>query len=521
MKRLYFLLLAIFCLTYAQAQRALDNDLRKLGLSLAYIQSYYVDRVDGGKVVEDAIKGMLEKLDPHSSYTDAKETLKVNEPLQGSFDGIGVQFNMLEDTVVVIQAVPKGPSAKAGILPGDRIVSVADTAIAGVKMSKEEIMRRLRGPRGSIAHLGVRREGVDETIFIDVRRGKIPINSVDAAYMVTDDIGLVRFNNFAQNTHDEVVAAIDTLRNRGMKKLIIDLTQNGGGYLQAAAELCSEFLPSGDLIVYTQGRVFPRQDYFSTGGKAFQKGKLVVLVDELSASAAEIFAGAIQDQDRGTIVGRRSFGKGLVQHPYFLPDHSMIRLTVAKYYTPSGRCIQKPYVKGRKSEYDMDVINRLNKGELTNADSIHFPDSLHYKTLRKQRTVYGGGGIMPDCFIPLDTLRNPRMFRQISAKNILVATNLRYLDKYRKELSSRYSTFDEFRNDYQVPDEVIDGIFAEAEKQGIKAVDDKDRRDSEVRIRMLMKALVARDIWDMSEYFAIIYQDDEMVRKAVEILSDK
>lgn len=523
MKRLYFLIFAITAMmqVQAQAQKAFDNNLRKLGLSLAYIQSYYVDQVDGEKAVEDAIIGMLGKLDPHSSYTNAKETLKVNEPLQGSFDGIGVQFNMLEDTVVVIQAVPKGPSAKVGILPGDRIISVADTAIAGVKMSKEEIMRRLRGPRGSIAHLGIRREGVGETLFFDVRRDKIPINSVDAAYMVTDDIGLVRFNNFAQNTRNEIVAAIDTLRSRGMKNLIVDLTQNGGGYLQAAAEVCSEFLPSGDLIVYTQGRVFPRQDYFSSGGNAFQKGKLVVLVDEFSASAAEIFAGAIQDQDRGTIVGRRSFGKGLVQYPYFMPDHSMIRLTVAKYYTPSGRCIQKPYVKGKKNEYDMDVINRLNKGELTNADSIHFPDSLCFKTLRQQRTVYGGGGIMPDIFIPLDTLRNPRMFRQISAKNILINANLRFMDKNRSELTSRYPRFDEYLRDYHVPDKVIEAIFAEAGKQGIKAVDEKDRKDSEARARMLLKALIARDLWDMSEYFAVIYQDDEMVRKAVEVLSGK
>lgn len=521
MKRLCFLILAISTIVQVQAQNAFDKDFRKLALSLAYIQSYYVDKVSGNKVVEDAIMGMLEKLDPHSSYTNAQETQKVNEPLLGSFDGIGVQFNMLEDTVVVIQAVPKGPSARVGILPGDRIISVADTAIAGVKMSKEEIMRRLRGPRGSIAHLGVRREGIEETLYFDVCRGKIPINSVDAAYMVTDDIGLIRFNNFAQNTHDEIVAAIDTLRMQGMKNLILDLTQNGGGYLQAAAEVCSEFIPKGELIVYTQGRVIPRQDYFSTGGKAFQKGKLVVMIDELSASAAEIFAGAIQDHDRGTIIGRRSFGKGLVQRPYFLPDNSMIRLTVAKYYTPTGRCIQKPYVKGKKQEYNMDVINRLNNGELTNADSIHFPDSLRYTTLRKQRTVYGGGGIMPDYFIPLDTLLVPRMFRQISAKNILINTNLRFMDKHRHELEQQYRSFAEFRKNYQIPDDIIESIFAEAEKKNIKAANEKDRKDSEARIRMIMKALVARDLWDMSEYFAIVYENDEMVRKAVDILSGK
>lgn len=245
------------------------------------------------------------------------------------------------------------------------------------------------------------------------------------------------------------------------------------------------------------------------------------MIDELSASAAEIFAGAIQDHDRGTIIGRRSFGKGLVQRPYFLPDNSMIRLTVAKYYTPTGRCIQKPYVKGKKQEYNMDVINRLNNGELTNADSIHFPDSLRYTTLRKQRTVYGGGGIMPDYFIPLDTLLVPRMFRQITAKNILANTNLRFMDKHRHELEQQYTSFDEFRKNYQIPDDVIKGIFAEAEKQNIKAANEQDRKDSEARIRMIMKALIARDIWDMSEYFAIVYENDEMVRKAVDILSGK
>ena len=308
---------------------------------------------------------------------------------------------------------------------------------------------------------------------------------------------------------------------QGMKNLILDLTQNGGGYLQAAAEVCSEFIPKGELIVYTQGRVIPRQDYFSTGGKAFQKGKLVVMIDELSASAAEIFAGAIQDHDRGTIIGRRSFGKGLVQQPYFLPDHSMIRLTVAKYYTPTGRCIQKPYVKGRKQDYNMDFINRLNRGELTNADSIHLPDSLRYTTLNRHRTVYGGGGIMPDYFIPLDTLLVPRMFRQITAKNILANTNLRFMDKHRHELEQQYTSFDEFRKNYQIPDDVIKGIFAEAEKQNIKAANEQDRKDSEARIRMIMKALVARDLWDMSEYFAIVYENDEMVRKAVDILSGR
>ena len=499
-------------------ESALRENVGKLINASAMIYQLYVDSVDSKKMVEDAINGILSKLDPHSAYTNAVETKRLTEPLEGSFEGIGVQFNMLEDTLIVIQPVPKGPSEKVGILAGDRIISVADTAIAGVKMSREEIMRRLRGPKGSVAHLGVLRSGIKDTLKFDVVRDKIPVNSVDAAYMVTPTIGLIRFNNFAQTTHDEVVMAIDRLKEKGMKDLILDLQQNGGGYLQAAADIASEFLQKGDLIVYTRGRSVPDQEFRSTGGGAFTEGKIIVLVDDYSASASEILAGAIQDQDRGIVVGRRTFGKGLVQRPLEMPDGSMIRLTVARYYTPSGRCIQKPYEKGKQREYALDIINRYNKGELTNADSIHFPDSLRYQTLRKQRTVYGGGGIMPDYFVALDSTRFSKQYRQLSAKNLIVNTSLKYMDKHRKKLTKSYPTFEKFQKSFQVPQDVIDGILAEGEKQEIKPKDEAEKSKTIENIQLIMKGLIARDLWDMSEYYAIIYADDEVVHKAVELM---
>ncbi len=499
-------------------ESALRENVGKLINASAMIYQLYVDSVDSKKMVEDAINGILSKLDPHSAYTNAVETKRFTEPLEGSFEGIGVQFNMLEDTLIVIQPVPKGPSEKVGILAGDRIISVADTAIAGVKMSREEIMRRLRGPKGSVAHLGVLRSGIKDTLKFDVVRDKIPVNSVDAAYMVTPTIGLIRFNNFAQTTHEEVVLAIDRLKEKGMKDLILDLQQNGGGYLQAAADIASEFLQKGDLIVYTRGRSVPDQEFRSTGGGAFTEGKIIVLVDDYSASASEILAGAIQDQDRGIVVGRRTFGKGLVQRPLEMPDGSMIRLTVARYYTPSGRCIQKPYEKGKQREYALDIINRYNKGELTNADSIHFPDSLRYQTLRKQRTVYGGGGIMPDYFVALDSTRFSKQYRQLSAKNLIVNTSLKYMDKQRKKLTKSYPTFEKFQKNFQVPQDVIDGILAEGEKQEIKPKDEAEKSKTIENIQLIMKGLIARDLWDMSEYYAIIYANDEVVRKAVELM---
>ena len=508
----------------AMAQRggkkmsATEMALRKISMAQLAISSLYVDSVDENRLAEDAITGMLSGLDPHSAYTNAEETRKMNEPLQGNFEGIGVQFNMLEDTLVVIQPVAKGPSEKVGIIAGDRIVSVNDTAIAGVRMSREEIMRRLRGPKNSKVRLGVVRGGFKDPLEFTVTRDKIPVSTVDAAFMLDTQTGLIRLSSFGSTSHGEMQEAIRSLQAKGMKNLILDLQQNGGGYMDAATSIAGEFLPKGDLIVYTKGLRTPYQEYRSQGQGLFREGRIVVLVDEYSASAAEIVTGAIQDQDRGLVVGRRTFGKGLVQKPFVLPDGSMIRLTVARYYTPSGRCIQKPYTKGDKEAYSRDVIDRYNHGELTNADSIHFPDSLKYKTLRKGRTVYGGGGVMPDYFIPLDTARYTRLHRELSAKGAIINADLKFIDKHRKELQRKYDSFDKFLEGFEVPQELIDLLLAEGEKAGVKPKDDEELQQSLPEIQLQLKALIARDLWDMSEYFAVIYRQNPFVLKALELL---
>ena len=495
-----------------------DSPLRKLSIAEMAINALYVDSVDENKLVEDAIRGMLEKLDPHSSYSTPKETKQMTEPLNGSFEGIGVQFNMIEDTLLVIQPVSGGPSERVGIVAGDRIVGVNDTAIAGVKMSREEIMRRLRGPKGTTCRLKVLRQGIKDALFFNVKRDKIPVFSIDATYMLRPGIGYVRIGNFSATTYNEFIEAIDKLKEQGMRDLVLDLQGNGGGYLQAAADIASEFLAEGDLIVYTQGREVPRHDYRAKAGGQMREGRVVVLVDEYSASAAEIVTGAIQDQDRGDVVGRRTFGKGLVQRPIDLPDGSMIRLTIAHYFTPSGRCIQKPYEKGKQKDYQMDVLNRLKHGELTSKDSIHFSDSLRFETLRKHRTVYGGGGIMPDYFIPLDTMKYTRLHRELAAKSVIVQQNLRYVDRHRKQLKKEYKTFEDFKSRFDVPQSLIDVIMEEGKKQKIEPKDDAELDRTLPYLKLQLKALIARDLWDTSEYYSVFNEESDIVKKALEVI---
>lgn len=488
---------------------------RKLQIAEMAIKGLYVDQVDEQKLVEDGIRGMLEKLDPHSAYSTAKETKAMNEPLQGSFDGIGVQFNMVQDTLLVIQPVLKGPSEKVGILAGDRIVAVNDTAIAGVKMSKEEIMKRLRGPRGTKVKLTIVRRGIKDKLVFMVTRDKIPVKTIDAYYMIRPQVGYIRIGSFGATTYDEFMEAVDKLKKQGMHDLVLDLQENGGGYLIAAVRIANEFLKKNDLIVYTKGLRTERQDYKADGTGRLLEGKVVALINEYTASAAEIVTGALQDQDRGWVVGRRSFGKGLVQRPIEFSDGSMIRLTIAHYYTPSGRCIQKPYKKGENLDYAMDIEKRFEHGELYSADSIHFADSLKYQTLRQHRTVYGGGGIMPDYFVPLDTTLTTRFHRQLLAHSFIINANLSYVDAHRKELKKRYPTFDTFLRDFEVPQSVIDNIVAEAAKQNVKPKDEAELKATMPALRAQLKALVARDLWDMSEYFHIINERNAIVKKAL------
>lgn len=496
-----------------------DSPMRKLHIAEMAITNLYVDSVDERKLVEDAIRGMLEKLDPHSSYADPEEVKAMNEPLQGNFEGIGVQFNMVDDTLLVIQPVSKGPSEKVGIMAGDRIVSVNDTAIAGVKMAREEIMRRLRGPKGTKVDLGIVRRGVAETLKFTVKRDKIPVKSVDAVYMIRPGVGYIRIGNFGATTYGEFMRGLEQLRKEGMRDLILDLQDNGGGYLQAAVQVANEFLQKNELIVYTEGRQFPRMDYRARGNGDFREGRVLVLVNEFTASAAEIVSGAIQDHDRGTIIGRRTFGKGLVQRPVDLPDGSMIRLTIAHYYTPSGRCIQKPYTKGDIEDYALDFDKRLKHGELTNRDSIHFADSLRFYTLKERRPVYGGGGIMPDVFVPLDTMQYTKYHRQLVLKGIVINTDLRYIDNHRDQLRSLFPTFEAFRTGFQVPQALIDDVMKDGEKQGVKPEDDAEMQKTLPYLKAQLKALVARDLFDMSEYFQIINEESDIVKVAIKCLS--
>ena len=512
------LLACFFSISTIQAQENKKNDhslIRKLTLAQFAIANLYVDETNEEKLVESAIIGMLEELDPHSTYSNAEDVKKMNEPLQGNFDGIGIQFNIAEDTLFVIQPVSGGPSEKVGIRAGDRIVMVNDTLIAGVKMSTDDITRRLKGPKGTKVNVKVVRRGVDEPLSFTIERDKIPVYSLDASYMITPKIGYIKINRFGATTYDEFMDALASLKGQGMQDLILDLQGNGGGFLNAAIDIANEFLGSGELIVYTEGRRNPRREFFAKGNGKHQNGKLVVLVDEYSASASEIVAGAVQDWDRGMVVGRRSFGKGLVQRPIDLPDGSMIRLTVARYYTPAGRCIQKPYES--IEQYNADLIERYNRGEMMSADSIHFPDSLKCLTLKKGRTVYGGGGIMPDYFVPVDTTLFTKYHSQLSNKGVLLKVHFQWIDAYREEWTKKYDDYAVFCKKFELDEAMMQQLINEGEKDGVK-FDEEQYKKSEPLIKLQLKALIARDLWNMNEYYHTINVVNESVNKAVELL---
>ena len=513
-------LACIFSAVLAQAQNNRDyskSPARKLQMAEFAIANLYVDSLDENQLVEEAIIGMLKSLDPHSTYSNAEEVKKINEPLVGNFEGIGVQFNIAEDTLFVIQPVSGGPSEKAGILAGDRIVMVNDTAIAGVKMSQEEIMRRLRGAKGTKVNLMIVRRGVKEQLPFTVTRDKIPVYSLDASYMVNEKIGYIKINRFGATTHEEFIEAFNNLQKQGMKDLILDLQGNGGGYLNIAIDIANEFLNKEELIVYTEGRRTPRNVFMAKGNGKFQKGGLVVLVDEYSASASEIVSGAVQDWDRGLVVGRRTFGKGLVQRPFDLPDGSMIRLTVARYYTPAGRCIQKPYEN--IEQYNDNLIDRYNRGEMMSADSIHFPDSLKTQTLKLGRTVYGGGGIMPDYFVPVDTTLYTQYHRDLSNKGILLKVHYQLIDTHRKEWEETYPDYQTFNKEFDLSDEMMQQLIDEGKKAGVE-YDEKQFHKSVPLMKLQLKALIARDLWDMNEYYQTINVMDESVKKAIELLEE-
>ncbi len=504
----------------AIAQRSMPQAMQKLLNAEYAISSLYVDSVNEDKLIEDAIKGMLENLDPHSSYTDAKETKELEEPLQGEFSGVGIQFNMNKDTLYVIQTVPGGPSERVGVLAGDRIIYVNDTTIAGVKMKNSDIQKRLRGKKGTQVTIKVQRPGVKDLITFRITRDNIPLHSIDAQYMLDDHTGYLRISRFGAKTHEEMIDALKQLKKQGMTQLVMDLSDNGGGYLNAAIDMCNEFLDRGQLMVYTEGQNSQRNEAHANGWGEYKDLPLVVMVNQYSASAAEIFAGAMQDWDRAVIVGRRTFGKGLVQRPFKFEDGSMMRLTVARYYTPSGRCIQKPYDRGNKKAYEKELLDRANEGEYYSLDSIQFNDSLRYTTRLNGRTIYGGGGVMPDVYVPIDTTEYSTYYRDMTAKGIINQFAIQYVDKHRKSIAKQYKTVKDFDRGFTVSDEMMRDFIAMGENDSVK-YDEEKYRTSERLLKDIIKGLIARDVYgDQSAYSVIINHRNSDLKAATEVLND-
>lgn len=516
---LLFALLAITAFAVAQPGPAARNKTtEKFNTALFYLQTVYVDTVKQDELTEHAIRGMLKKLDPHTVYMTQQEMKDANEPLQGNFEGIGITFNIIDDTITVVSATSGGPSEKAGIHPGDKIVKIDTVVSVGKVLSDNRVVKMLRGPKGSKVKVLVYRRGEKLLQEFEIIRDKIPIFSVDAAYMIDSETGYIKINRFAATTMKEFRDALADLKGKGLKNLVLDLQGNSGGYLQTAIDLCDEFLGKDKLIVYTQGSHSPRQESTAKPDGIFESGKLIVLIDEGSASASEITAGAVQDHDRALIVGRRSFGKGLVQNTYLLPDGSAMRITTARYYTPSGRCIQRTYKDGVDAYYK-DLKERSKHGELFNKDSIHVEnDSLRFFTDAK-RVVYGGGGVMPDFFVPLDTSYNTPYLMKLYTKGSIRTFANNYVDKHRADITLRYPTFDEFKRNFVVDESMMAELVAQATKDGVEK-NEADLKVSAYTIKLQVKALVANQVFKINEYYQIINGLNGALAKALELLKD-
>ncbi len=515
-KGIIIILLLVSQFSYAQYIQSEGS--KKFETLLQYINYAYVDSTNESELVENAIVAVLKELDPHSVYIPADELKKMNEPLVGNFEGIGIQFNILHDTLVVVSPISGGPSEKVGILAGDKIIEIDGENIAGVGLQNSDVQKKLRGNKGTKVNVGIKRRAVKEILYFTITRDKIPIYSVDASYMATPEIGYIKVNRFASKTDEEFRKGLNKLMEKNMKHLIIDLTGNGGGYLKTAIQLADEVLNDKKLIVYTEGSKSPKQEYYTSSKGGFEKGKLVVLIDEGSASASEIVTGAIQDYDRGLIIGRRSFGKGLVQKPFNLPDGSAIRLTVARYHTPSGRCIQRPYDNG-KEEYYKEFSRRFKNGEYSSEDSISFPDSLQYKTINSKRIVYGGGGIMPDIFVPIDTSLYSEYFGKVNRKGLFNEFVLTYMDSHRKELEEKYADVAEFKNSFNAEKEVFDDFIKFADEKEIEK--NKEQINTSKKLILIrLKALIARNLWDTSAYYQIANDLNNSFLKAIEEINN-
>ncbi len=494
-------------------QHAESND--KINSLLNYIEYQYVDTINKKELVEKTVTALLQSLDPHSSYIPATEFESVNEPLEGNFDGIGIEFNIIKDTIRVINPVQGGPSERIGIKAGDKFIKVEGKNVAGVKITNKEVFDKLRGERGTPVTVSVLRSGIPKLLEFKIVRDAIPLYSLDVAYMVKPDIGYIKISKFAATTYAEYLKAFNELSKQGMKKLILDLRGNPGGYLNAAVDISDEFLTNGLQIVYTQGKAHPKKTYKATEHGSFENGSLVILIDEGSASASEIVAGAIQDNDRGSIIGRRSFGKGLVQDQLQLPDGSAIRLTIARYYTPTGRCIQKPY-SDDKNEYYNEEYDRYEHGELLNADSVKLDKTQQFKT-PEGKTVYGGGGIMPDIFVPIDTAKTNTFLNRVFYAGLINTFSFEYADKNRAKLKD-YSSAKNFMDQFEISDTILEEFYTYCDKQSFK-LGQLSKAKTNDALKPYLKALIGRDVFDKDAYYPIINQNDKCILKAIEVLS--
>ncbi len=515
-QKITFLVLMIAMLPVSSYGQDIKDAAEKFQRALQIVNFAYVEPVEGDELVEDAIRGMLKELDPHSVYLSREELERANEPLVGSFDGIGVQFNIVNDTIVVVSPVPGGPSEEVGILPGDKIVTIDGEKSTGSRINNEFVMERLRGERGTQVTVGIHRRGVSSELDFTITRDKIPINSMDAAFMATPEIGYIKLNRFSRTTMEEFKTALDDLMRQGMIHLVLDLSYNSGGFLDVAIDLADQFLDRDQLIVYTEGNAAPTQKFNSTRRGNFKSGKLVVMINEGSASASEIVAGSVQDWDRGLLVGRRSFGKGLVQRPFELPDGSAIRLTTARYHTPTGRSIQKPYDEGT-DQYYQDLSNRLRKGELVSPENIEMPDTLKYFTKRNQREVYGGGGIMPDFFIPLDTNRVSDYYSRLLRTGAINTFSIQHANENRDRYLEVYPDLESYMDDFNVDEALVEELFDFAQGQGIESPEDESIAE-DTHMHTQVKALIARNLWDFSAFIQIRMQDDEAYMRAIDLI---
>jgi carboxyl-terminal processing protease len=506
-------------LTITASSQVLNEGTFKFGRTLSLIDAFYVDSANLDMLTEKAIVEVLKNLDPHSTYISAKDVKEMNEPLNGNFEGIGVQFNLLRDSIIIVEPISGGPSEKVGIRAGDRILTIDQEKVTGINITTTRVRSRLMGPKGTKVNITVYRKGVKDILDFTIIRDKIPIYSVDASYMLDKETGYIKLNKFAATTEKEFSDAVVNLKKSNMKNLVLDLRGNGGGYMLAATELAEKFFSDQRLLVYLVGRKTPRQDFKSTGNGSLASSRIVVLTDEGSASASEIFAGAMQDWDRGVIIGRRTFGKGLVQNGFYLTDGSMIRLTIARYYTPTGRSIQRPYNEGY-DKYMENFYKRFTDGELMSADSIRLPDSLKYKTLVNSRVVYGGGGIMPDVFVSADTTSNSAYFNKLFAKNVLNTFTLDFYDKNRTLLNSEYKSFDDFKKKFQFSPDDVKSFITRGESEGVKFNEEQFNKSKD-EILLIMKGYIASNMWQISELYQIVNENDKVIDKALKIISDK